>query len=137
MYYRAQQDAAGVRLDGRSGYRLHIPAGGYPEHDPLGFWSLTMYDQTHFLVDNPFDRYSIGDRTPGVVRNADGSLDIWISATPPAGHESNWLPAPATPFFLSLRVYLPSDAVLGQEWQPPAIERLPYDLDPRSGTRAL
>jgi hypothetical protein len=124
VYYRAQQDAAGTRLDGRSSYRLHIPAGAYPEHGPLGFWSLTMYDQTHFLVDNPIDRYSIGDRTPGVVRNADGSLDLWISATPPAGRESNWLPAPAAPFFLSLRVYLPSDAVLTQEWRPPAIEKL-------------
>ena len=29
------------------------------------FWSLTMYDVPDFyLVANPIDRYSIGDRTP-------------------------------------------------------------------------
>jgi len=26
------------------------------------------------------------------VPNADGSIDIYIQNTPPAGHESNWLP---------------------------------------------
>ena len=36
---------------------------------PVGaFWSVTMYDMPDFyLVDNPIDRYSIGDRTPGMV----------------------------------------------------------------------
>jgi hypothetical protein len=123
VYYRGQVDAAGARLDGRSSYRVHIAADAFPEHAAMGFWSLTMYDQTHFLVDNPIDRYSLGDRTPGVVRNADGSLDIWISATPPAGHESNWLPAPAAAFDLSLRVYLPSTSVLTETWHPPAITK--------------
>ena len=40
-------------------------AGGIPVD---AFWSLTMYDTPDFyLVDNPIDRYSIGDRTPGLV----------------------------------------------------------------------
>ena len=31
------------------------------------FWSLTMYNVPRFLlVANPIDRYSIGDRTPGL-----------------------------------------------------------------------
>jgi hypothetical protein len=123
VYYRARQDAGGVPLDGRSTYRVHFPAGALPEHGPLGFWSLTMYDTTHFLVDNPLNRYAIGDRTPGLAFNADGSLDVWVGATAPAGRESNWLPAPAAPFLMSMRVYVPSAAVLNQAWQPPAIER--------------
>ena len=64
------------------------------------FWSLTMYEATpdgqFFLVENPIERYSIGDRTPGLKKNADGSLDIWIARADPAATKSaNWLPAPA------------------------------------------
>ena len=37
------------------------------------FWSITMYDLRDFyLVANPIGRYSIGDRTPGLRRDADG-----------------------------------------------------------------
>ena len=62
------------------------------------FWSLTMYDVPDFyLVANPIDRYSIGDRTPGIVHDDDGALTITMQPRradrPAAG--ANWLPAPA------------------------------------------
>ena len=47
-----------------------------------------------YLVGNPIGRYSIGDRTPGLRRAADGSLTIVIQHDQPAD-TSNWLPAPA------------------------------------------
>jgi hypothetical protein len=50
-----------------------------------------------YLVANPIDRYSIGDRTPGLRRDSDGSLTILIQHEQPAD-TSNWLPAPAAPF---------------------------------------
>jgi hypothetical protein len=43
------------------------------------FWSLTLYDNaTCQLVENPIARYSIGDRTPGLVRDAQGGLRIQV-----------------------------------------------------------
>ncbi len=37
------------------------------------FWSLTMYDAVnYYLVANSINRYSIGDRTPGIKYNDDG-----------------------------------------------------------------
>ena len=43
------------------------------------FWSLTMYDlKIRLLVDNPIDRYSIGDRTEGLKYGSDGSLKISV-----------------------------------------------------------
>ncbi|MGO8859504.1 MAG: DUF1214 domain-containing protein [Acidimicrobiales bacterium] len=34
---------------------------------PVGaFWSVTLHDTPMFLVENRIDRYSIGDRTPGL-----------------------------------------------------------------------
>ena len=63
------------------------------------------------LVANPIGRYSIGDRTPGLRRAADGSLTIVIQHDQPAD-TSNWLPAPATPFRPVMRLYQPQAAVL-------------------------
>lgn len=49
-----------------------------------GFWSLAMYDVPHFfLVANEINRYSIGDRTPGLVHANDGSVTITISHSRP------------------------------------------------------
>jgi hypothetical protein len=54
-----------------------------------------MYDLPDFyLVANPIGRYSIGDRTPGLRRDADGSLTIVIQHDQPAD-TSNWLPRPS------------------------------------------
>ena len=74
------------------------------------------------MVYNPINRYSVGDRS-GLVPNADGSIDIYIQSTAPAGHESNWLPAPAGNFKLWLRVYLPGVAILEGKYKvPPVVE---------------
>jgi hypothetical protein len=50
-----------------------------------------MGDAKNRFVANPINRYSVSDRS-GLVPNADGSVDIYIQKTAPAGHESNWLP---------------------------------------------
>ena len=91
-YPMTYTDADGDQLVGRNRYTLTL------SQDPPvdAFWSITMYDLPDFyLVANPISRYSIGDRTPGLRRNSDGSLTILIQNQPPAD-TSNWLPAPAT-----------------------------------------
>ena len=72
---------------------------------------------------NPIDRYSVGSRS-GLMPNADGSIDIYIQRTAPAGHESNWLPAPAGNFKLMLRAYLPGRAVLDGEYHVPPVKKV-------------
>ena len=42
-----------------------------------GFWSLTMYDDDYFFVDNPINRYSISARQ-NLKTNPDGSTDLYI-----------------------------------------------------------
>ena len=74
------------------------------------FWSLTMYSVPDFyLVENPIDRYSIGDRTPGVILDDDGALTITISHERPTGDKeaANWLPSPAGDFRPVMRMYEP------------------------------
>jgi hypothetical protein len=83
-----------------------------------------MYDQDRFLVENPIDRYSVGDRTKGLERNADGSLDILLQASKPAHEAGNWLPAPKGAFNLTLRLYQPRPSVLKGTWPLPTIKRV-------------
>jgi hypothetical protein len=76
---------------------------------------MTYTDGDHdlpnfYLLNNPIDRYSIGDRTPGMRRDSDGSLTIMIQHEQPAD-TSNWLPASATPFRPMMRLYQPRTAV--------------------------
>jgi hypothetical protein len=75
------------------------------------------------LVDNPIDRYSIGDRTPRLAYDADGGLTLSIQHdAPPPERASNWLPAPAGAFNMVLRTYLPAQEIIEQTWVPPALE---------------
>ena len=123
MYIMADRDADGAPLDGRRAYRLHFAADNLPRVD--AFWSLTMYDKSDcMLVPNAISRYSLGDRSPTLARNADGSLTLHLSATPPADHarRGNWLPAPAGPFYVALRLYVPQPAHLDRTYRYPAIE---------------
>lgn len=120
MYWWTNADGAGHTLAGVRTYIMHFPPGGLPPNH--AFWSLTMGDSRNRFVDNPINRYSVSDRT-GLVPNADGSVDIYIQNTAPTGHESNWLPGPASNFILWLRVYMPGQAILdGKYMVPPVVE---------------
>jgi hypothetical protein len=120
MYWWTNSDGVGHALSGQHNYVLHFPPGGFPPNN--AFWSLNMGDAKNHYVPNPIKRYSMNDRTK-LVPNADGSIDIYIRNTAPAGRESNWLPAPTGNFILWLRVYMPGEAILDGKYKvPPVVE---------------
>jgi hypothetical protein len=124
MYPNTALDHQGQALNGKHRYRLHFAANALP---PVkAFWSITAYGADEFLIDNPMQRFAIGDRDP-LVFNADGSLDLWVQATPPSQKEAavNWLPVQmGAPFLLNARLYWPEDKALNGQWKMPAVERL-------------
>ena len=124
MYPNTALDHQGQALNGKHRYRLHFAANALP---PVkAFWSITAYGADEFLIDNPMQRLAIGDRDP-LVFNADGSLDLWVQATPPSQKEaaSNWLPVQmGAPFLLNARLYWPEDKALNGQWKMPVVERL-------------
>ena len=89
------------------------------------FWSVTAYGADDALIDNPINRYALGDRDP-MVFNADGSLDLWIQADRPSpDKEKNWLPVKAVAgFLLNARLYWPKESALNGSWGMPAVERI-------------
>ena len=129
MYPATRTDADGDPLDGsKANYTLTFPADGLPPVN--AFWSVTMYDgKTQLLIRNPIDRYLINSpMLPDMQRNADGSLTLHIqNRSPGEGREANWLPAPAGPIYLVMRLYWPKQtppSILppGEgTWRPPGI----------------
>lgn len=123
MYPTVEVDAGGQPLSGARAYELRFPPGAAPQVD--AFWSLTMYRRsTCLLVANPIGRYSIGDRTPGLRPEADGSLVIRIQADDPGpGH--NWLPSPPGElFYVVLRLYQPRADHLSFHFNYPPLQPL-------------
>lgn len=126
MYLSTRKDASGADLSGANAYLWRLPPGGVPAG---AFWSLSIYqieaDGRLFFTENPLNRFAIGDRTRGLQAGADG-LAVRIQRAPPASEadRANWLPAPAGPFHLSLRAYLPKPELLSGAWAPPPVERV-------------
>lgn len=122
VYPATDTDAAGQPLSGENRYRIRFAPGELP---PVkAFWSLTIYNEHHFLVANPLGRYALGDRDP-VRAEPDGTLDFYIQHDDPGPDKrANWLPAPAGGFSLTMRLYFPKAAVLDGRWRPPPVARL-------------
>jgi len=123
MYPAAEVDAGGEPLHGSRAYELRFAPG---QGLRVGaFWSLTMYRRSDCLfVANPIARYSIGDRTPGLHLEADGSLAIRLQADDP-GPGRNWLPAPRDePFYVVLRLYQPQADHLEYRYAYPPLRRV-------------
>lgn len=118
VYWISTTDSTGQTLNGQHDYILHFPAGGLPPVD--AFWSLSMTETNDKMVSNSINRYSVSDHS-GLAKNADGSVDIYIQNMSPAGHETNWLPAPSDNFKLWLRAYLPGQAILNGSYQVPPV----------------
>ncbi|GAA3640518.1 DUF1254 domain-containing protein [Microlunatus ginsengisoli] len=121
-YFLSFVDADGAPLDGAHQYTLRLPAP--PPVD--AFWSLTMYGVPDFyLVDNPIDRYSIGDRTPGLVTADDGSITLYLQSDRPVEDDAaaNWLPTPSGRFRPIFRLYQPRQPAIDGTYQLPPITR--------------
>ena len=111
VYYQGTLDSEGNQLTGAKRYTITFQKT--PPFIAPGFWSLTMYDgSNNYTVPNQLNRYFLGSDTP-MKTNKDGSLTIYIQKdNPGADKESNWLPAPAGPFYLIPRAYAPGPAMV-------------------------
>ncbi|MGW6916660.1 DUF1254 domain-containing protein [Kitasatospora sp. NPDC054939] len=118
------EDGAGNRPPNASD-RDYVLRFAPEELPPVRFlWSVTVYELPGgLLVDNILDRYAIGDRTPGLVRDPDGGLTLHVRHKRPADaqHSANWLPAPDGPFALVIRLYGPDRPVLDGSWRLPPL----------------
>lgn len=103
-YLGAYTDRNGLVLDGSRNYVVHVP----PNPPAKLFWSLTVYEtDQRVLVDNG---KGIADKSSrqDLLRNTDGSVDIYVGPDAPAVKEKNWIPSnPGKAWFAYFRLYGP------------------------------
>jgi hypothetical protein len=119
IYIGTRSDSSGKFLSGKNKYTITFKKGQTPPDKY--FWSVTIYELPgRGLVNNPINRYSIGNRTTGLKYEKNGDLKIYIQNTSPGkGEDSNWLPAPAGSFYYLIRIYGPEQAIIDGSWKAP------------------
>ena len=121
-YLYQYNDSNGQRINGNNNYTITFPKGMTPPVIDNGFWSLTMYDHNHFFHHNEINRYSVGTKNKEMKYNQDGSLTIYIQNKRPNEEKvSNWLPAPKDDIAMTIRAYGPTEALMNNHWQAPAV----------------
>jgi hypothetical protein len=119
-YLGAYKDKNNQWFDGAKTYTLHVP----PNPPAKQFWSLTVYDTYNRVgIDNQTQNADLSSRDEGLRKNPDGSVDLYIGPTAPAGHEKNWLQStPGKTWFAYFRLYGPLEPYLDRSWKLPDIE---------------
>jgi hypothetical protein len=120
FYLMTFRDKDNHGLEGGSIYRLNVPSNA-----PVSqYWSATVYDRdTHALVRN-MQWASRSSQTPGLQKNADGSVGLYFGPNAPSGKESNWIPTSANGRFEVLfRFYGPQKPLFDKTWKLPDIEK--------------
>jgi hypothetical protein len=122
VYLGAYKDGDGEWLDGGNTYRLRVPANAPVKQ----FWSLTVYDvDTRCLIRNPQQSADRSSYEPDLVKNPDGTVDLYVGPKAPAGFESNWIPSvPGKAWFCYFRLYAPTEPHFDGDWVLPDFERM-------------
>jgi len=122
-YFYQDLDEDGARLNNANRYTVTFPKDGTPPS--YGFWSLSIYNEHHFFIANPINRFSVGTKNRDLKYNPDGSLTIYVQTDEPTDpvQRANWLPAPKGDFSLYVRSYWPKPAVLDGSWTPPPVKK--------------
>jgi hypothetical protein len=121
FYLITFRDKTGQSFDGGSTYHLNVPANA----PVTQYWSATVYDRaTHALIRN-MQWASRSSQTPGLEKNADGSVDLYFGPKAPSGKESNWVPTDSNgKFEVLFRFYGPQKPLFDKTWKLPDIEKI-------------
>lgn len=119
IYYTCNVDGNGQKLNASTqNYTLTFQSGGLP--NARYFWSITMYDEEGFLIENEINRYLIKSLDQ-LVANPDGSITLTIQKAKPTENIENWLPAPDGVFYLVCRNYGPDEATINNTYRLPPV----------------
>lgn len=118
FYSISIRDKDGNDFDGGKTYRLNVP----PNVPVEQYWSVTAYDrQTHALIKN-VSRASRSSQISELVKNEDGSIDLYFGPSAPRGKEANWVPTdPKRKFELMFRAYGPTKDFFDKKWVLPDV----------------
>ena len=113
IYLASYADKDGDWLEGGKSYTLHVPAKPPAEQ----FWSVAVYSwDTRTLINNKQQRSAQSSRQD-LIKNADGSIDLYYGPMAPKGKEKNWVQTiPGQGWWVYLRFYAPTKAYFDKSW---------------------
>ncbi len=113
-YLGGYTDNTGAWLDGAKNYTLHVPVDPPAAH----FWSFTVYDsETRCLIVNEQKNADLSSRKD-LIKNADGSVDLYFGPKAPTGKEKNWVQTvPGKHWFAYFRLYGPTEPYFDKSWK--------------------
>jgi hypothetical protein len=113
-------DANGDPLDGAKTYKVHVP----PNVPAKDFCSFTLYDnQTRSMLQTDERFPGIDNNKPGMIKNDDGSYDVYFGPEAPKGQENNWVQTiPGKGWNTIFRLYGPLEPWYEKTWRPGEIE---------------
>jgi hypothetical protein len=113
-YLGSYYDADGNALMGGNNYTLRIEANPPAEN----FWSITVYDiENRLLVRNDIEKSGVNSRQKDLIKNTDGSVDLYFGPVAPRGKEANWVQTnKGQSYFMYLRLYGPLQPYFDQTW---------------------
>ena len=101
-------------------YKLTVP-----EEVPINkFWSLTVYDmETWAFIYTKEERPGLSSREiPGMKKNADGSVTLYVGPKAPKGMKNNWIPTAGKTPYLMFRFYGPEEAFYNKTFKLQDVE---------------
>ena len=115
-YAVAVQDAKSNYFDGGKTYKITLPAP-IPAKE---FWSFVVYDnETRSLLETDQKLAGVDSTAPGLKKNPDGSVTVWLGPKAPADQESNWIQTmPRKGWNVVLRLYGPLEPWFNKTWKP-------------------
>ena len=115
VYAVAYSDADGNPLLGDKTYKVHVP----PNVPMESFWSFTLYDnQTRSELQTDYQFPGIDSNKKDLLKNADGSYDIYFGFKAPKGKETNWLQTvPGKGWNMLWRIYGPNKPWYDKSWK--------------------
>jgi hypothetical protein len=110
------RDADGDILNGSNNYKLHLP----PDIPALAFWAVTAYNVTDGTMPETEQLMPSTNGYEKVVKNDDGSIDIFFGPTQPDGvGDKNWIQTiPGRDFLVCVRLYGADIEFFDQTWKP-------------------
>jgi hypothetical protein len=121
FYLDLAEDKDGNWLDGGKNYKLNVP----PKVPARDFWSVVVYDLETAAWIREMPKVGIDSNRKDLVKNEDGSFDIYFGPKAPEGKKGNWIPtAKDRKFMLLFRFYGPEPSALNGSWQLNDIERI-------------
>jgi hypothetical protein len=123
VYLTTKRDAKGDLLRADKTYKLRVPK----DVPAAQFWALTLYSEnTRRVYDNggtDVRSANLDSRLPDLVKNSDGSIDLYVGATAPDGFEKNYMKTTGDDgWFVYFRLYAPLQPFFDKTFSLPDFE---------------